>query len=217
MKKKNLLTIACAVFIFIAGAFLFSSCNPDDTTAPVITLSGATLTVDFGGTFTDPGATATDDEDGNVTVNVTGTVNTSSADTYTLTYTATDAAGNQSSKTRTVYVTHRNSNISHAYTVTESCTIAGDIGPYDASITSGGASNMAIVFTNFGDFSTSVTLNGDLTGNMGRDLDIATQTVTGMSFEGSGTVNKGGTVLSISYTVDDGTDTDNCTATWTQK
>lgn len=77
-----------------------------DTTPPVITLSGqASITLTVGDTWVDPGATATDDTDASVTVTTTGTVDTSTAGTYTLTYNATDAAGNAATPvTRTVLV-----------------------------------------------------------------------------------------------------------------
>ncbi len=76
-----------------------------DTTAPVITLSGnSTLDVAYNSTYTDAGATANDAVDGPVTVTVTGTVDTSTAGDYTITYTATDAAGNVETETRTVTV-----------------------------------------------------------------------------------------------------------------
>ncbi|PID33838.1 MAG: hypothetical protein CR955_00875, partial [Thiotrichales bacterium] len=76
-----------------------------DTIAPVITLSGAaTVTLTVGGSYTDAGATAVDDVDGTVTVTVSGAVDTSKVGTYTITYKATDAAGNSAVKTRTVKV-----------------------------------------------------------------------------------------------------------------
>jgi hypothetical protein len=76
-----------------------------DTTPPVITLNGADpMNVDQGRTFTDPGATAMDDVDGIVNITVNGTVDTSKAGTYTLIYSATDAAGNTVTKTRTVHI-----------------------------------------------------------------------------------------------------------------
>ena len=77
-----------------------------DTIAPIITLNGAaTVTLTEGGTFTDPGATAQDNVDGTVTVTTTGTVDINTAGRYTLTYRATDAAGNTATATRTVIVT----------------------------------------------------------------------------------------------------------------
>ncbi|HQU08245.1 MAG TPA: DUF5011 domain-containing protein, partial [Candidatus Paceibacterota bacterium] len=78
-----------------------------DTVPPVVSLNGAaTMTLHVGDTFTDPGATAKDAVDGNLTAKIveTGKVDTSTAATYTLTYSATDAAGNTGTATRTVVV-----------------------------------------------------------------------------------------------------------------
>ena len=76
-----------------------------DTTPPDITFNGDNpMEVDQGSTFTDPGASATDAVDGDVPVSVSGTVDTSIVGTYTLTYSATDAAGNTATETRTVHV-----------------------------------------------------------------------------------------------------------------
>ncbi|MCI4429827.1 MAG: DUF5011 domain-containing protein, partial [Burkholderiales bacterium] len=77
-----------------------------DTTPPVITLNGsASMTVTIGSSFSDPGATATDNIDGNVSVNVTGSVNLSVVGIYTLQYNARDLAGNDATTvTRTVNV-----------------------------------------------------------------------------------------------------------------
>ena len=76
-----------------------------DTIPPVITLNGdATSTIDFGAVFTDPGATAVDAVDGTVAVTAVGSVDSSTAGTYTLTYSANDQAGNISTSTRDVIV-----------------------------------------------------------------------------------------------------------------
>ena len=78
-----------------------------DTTAPVVTLNGsAAMELVQSGTFTDPGATATDDTDGDLTAKVveTGSVDTATTGLYTLTYSATDAAGNTGSVSRVVSV-----------------------------------------------------------------------------------------------------------------
>jgi len=66
-----------------------------DTTPPVITLIGANpLLLANGATYTDPGATVTDLVDGTRTITGTGTVNMATAGDYTITYNASDAAGN---------------------------------------------------------------------------------------------------------------------------
>ena len=68
-----------------------------DTVRPVITLNGAaTLSIAQGGVFTDQGATAADNVDGNITGRIvrTGSVSTGLPGTYTLTYNVSDSAGN---------------------------------------------------------------------------------------------------------------------------
>ncbi|HVW71619.1 MAG TPA: immunoglobulin-like domain-containing protein, partial [Candidatus Paceibacterota bacterium] len=81
--------------------------SSDDHQAPVITLNGdATETLTVGDTYTEEGATATDNVDGTDPVIIGGdTVDTSTAGTYTVTYNATDEAGNAAEEvTRTVIV-----------------------------------------------------------------------------------------------------------------
>ncbi len=74
-------------------------------TAPEISLNGAaSITIEFGATWSDPGATATDAEDGTITPAVNCPVNTQAAGTYTCTYTATDSGNLSASVTRTVTV-----------------------------------------------------------------------------------------------------------------
>lgn len=70
-------------------------------------IGAAAMQLTVGGTFTDPGATALDDVDGDLTAKivVTGTVDTTTVNLYTLTYKATDAAGNIGSVSRVVTVT----------------------------------------------------------------------------------------------------------------
>ncbi len=80
-----------------------------DTEAPVITLVGeASIELPIGESFTDPGATANDNVDGDITSNIviTGTVNTLQPGIYTLAYNVSDAAGNAATEVeRTVTVT----------------------------------------------------------------------------------------------------------------
>jgi hypothetical protein len=76
-----------------------------DNTAPLLVLNGVNpLALEVGETYTEDGAIAMDNVDGAVAVNVTGTVDTATPGTYTLTYSASDAAGNSASVTRTVVV-----------------------------------------------------------------------------------------------------------------
>ncbi|MFC4601735.1 immunoglobulin-like domain-containing protein [Cohnella hongkongensis] len=78
-----------------------------DSTAPVISLTGSDLMeLQRGDAFTDPGATASDNLDGDVTGAIvsSGTVDTTQPGTYTLAYQVTDAVGNTATATRTVIV-----------------------------------------------------------------------------------------------------------------
>ncbi len=84
--------------------------NPpaSDTIAPVITLAGAlSVDVEKDTVYTDAGATALDDIDGDLTSSIvkSGTfTDTATVGNYTIIYTVSDAAGNVSTKTRTVNV-----------------------------------------------------------------------------------------------------------------
>ena len=74
---------------------------PADTTAPVITVTGDNpATVEINSTYTDAGATS----DGGETVSSSGEVDTGTVGEYTITYSATDAAGNTGTATRIVNV-----------------------------------------------------------------------------------------------------------------
>ena len=79
-----------------------------DTTKPIITLLGDTsITLKIGETYTDAGATASDDRDGDISSSIVvfGSVNTSIASSYTITYNVNDSAGNSAIQvTRTVQV-----------------------------------------------------------------------------------------------------------------
>ena len=108
MKKRPLfskvaivaaVSLACHTMI---GCFLlpFPSGNSPavDTTAPMITLLGdATMNLIVGDPFIDPGATATDDTDGNITADIIvsgDVVDTGTAGSYTIRYNVSDQAGN---------------------------------------------------------------------------------------------------------------------------
>lgn len=120
----------------------------NDMTSPVITLLGdSPMLVAYGSVFTDPGATASDNVDGDITAKivVTGSVNTAAVGSYPLTYKVTDLAGNVTVVIRTVNVTDQTKPV----------------------ITMNGTSPMTVVrFDPFTDPGATATdnLDGDLTG-----------------------------------------------------
>lgn len=91
---------------------------PVDQTAPEITLKGeAEIELQLGESFTDPGATAIDNLDGDLTskIEVSGEVNADIVGIYTLKYNVTDSDGNKATEvTRTVKVTGEEYTVSNA-------------------------------------------------------------------------------------------------------
>ena len=79
----------------------------DDPIPPELTLKGAkTITLTAGQSYSEPGYTATDNCDGDISANVTvsGSVDVNKPGSYTLTYTVQDAYANVVTQTRTVRV-----------------------------------------------------------------------------------------------------------------
>ena len=87
--------------VIIADGITDETTTPPDTVFPIITILGDNpATVELGSSYTDAGATS----DGGETISTSGTVDTNAIGTYTITYSASDAAGNTSTATRTVNV-----------------------------------------------------------------------------------------------------------------
>ena len=79
--------------------------NDVDLLPPIITLNGESrVSIIQGREYVDAGASANDDVDGLVLVSISGHVDTETLGTYSLSYSATDAAGNESTIIRTVIV-----------------------------------------------------------------------------------------------------------------
>ena len=76
-----------------------------DTTPPLITINGETnISLSIGATYSDAGATATDNVDGTLPVTLSNSVDTSVPGSYSVIYSVTDAAGNTATSTRNVIV-----------------------------------------------------------------------------------------------------------------
>src|SRR5699024_8820921 len=81
--------------------------EPEDTVAPVISLNGDNpMELEVGSTYDEPGATAEDDVDGDVSdaIEVSGDVDTSTVGEYEVVYTVSDESGNEATETRIVNV-----------------------------------------------------------------------------------------------------------------
>ncbi|WP_158587196.1 immunoglobulin-like domain-containing protein [Motilimonas pumila] len=82
-----------------------SSSASGDTLPPEVRLNGnAQLNISWGSNYEELGAVATDDVDGALSVNISGSVDTNVLGQYTLVYSATDTSGNTTSISRVVTV-----------------------------------------------------------------------------------------------------------------
>ena len=78
---------ALIAVVGIAAINSLSDDGYDDTVPPVITINGANpATVELGGTYTDAGASAMDEFHGTTPVTTSGTVDTNTVGSYTITY-----------------------------------------------------------------------------------------------------------------------------------
>src|SRR5699024_5568453 len=96
-----------------APASLEEDEESEDTIAPVISLNGDNpMELEVGSTYDEPGATAEDDVDGDVSdaIEVSGDVDTSTVGEYEVVYTVSDAAGNEATETRIVNVVEADGN-----------------------------------------------------------------------------------------------------------
>ncbi len=98
---KKLLYLLASVFII--------ACNNDDndSTAPIVSLIGeSSITVSQSSTYVDAGATAIDNQDGDLTSSIvtTSDLDTSTLGAYTVVHSVSDAAGNVGSASRQVDV-----------------------------------------------------------------------------------------------------------------
>jgi prepilin-type N-terminal cleavage/methylation domain-containing protein len=192
--------------------FVTRTINVVDVSAPIITLNGnSNMTINIGSTYSDAGATAIDDVDGDVTSKIvtTGTVNPSVVGTYTITYTVTDNAGNTAESTRTVNVidnvlptiafgTNGNSTYAKSYstTVTVSDNVAVDSSSlkyvWTTSITAPTEASFSTAFTSGG----TITTPAGTTGSYYLWI-IAKDTSGNTKIQGSNVFNLDNTVPSI--------------------
>ena len=220
--KKMLLSVVALTMIF--GATLLTSCSKDDTTPPVVTLVGnPTVSVILGATYTELGATATDDKDGVLTSSIvtSGTVNCNLKGSYTVTYTVSDAAGNTGSATRTVNVVNSAEYLAGSYAVT-------DIGSgdttgtwnYTVTVSTSSTTNNAFTIYNFGGFGATAGVSATISGT---NITIS-GSISGMNpsptIAGSGSASTTSGILNTSTATDFGSgviENDVCTYAKTKK
>lgn len=210
----------------IALLMVFAACELEDLVNPTITLTGGDMEIvlnDAAG-FTEPGFTATDDKDGDLTSQVIvggDVVDVTKVGSYEITYSVSDNAGNQATVKRTVDVIVNQATYTGGWGVVEVIT-GSNPDPnwtYNATVTASGVDQTKILIANFGGFSTNfvANVNFDKFGN----FTIPNQPLTGSGYDGTlqgtGTTSQNGLTLTINYDVNytDG-DHDICAGTWTK-
>jgi hypothetical protein len=160
-----------------------------DTTSPVLTLKGkASDTVSLKSTYTDAGATAIDDVDGDISpqISVTGTVNTNRVGGNYLYYSVKDAAGNTSQTTRYVFVRNDAYRLVGNYSVVSNCgagfTGLNSTAWVETSITNNNLFSLSSQQFQTPGFGVLVVVNGTL-------LTMNTQPVASSLASGTGTLS----------------------------
>lgn len=189
--KKFVVTVLSVAFA--SGVLFFSACTEDDTSKPTITITNNTDAYNrveqFGAAYTDPGATANDVQDGDISCTASVIVNMNQAGEYDIIYSATDKAGNTTTATRTVTV-DGGLFLAGTYSV-EDFVGAVSQGTYTDNITASSITWNKINFTKFGFYQ-----NAAVFGTIANaTITIPSQTVTcglppndkAHTFSGSGT------------------------------
>ncbi len=205
--KKIILLLSFAVI----SATLFNGCSKeDDTLAPVITLNGDNPFVisSIGGTYTEPGYTCTDDQDGNITssVNVNNSeLNVDSTGTYEIHYEVSDAAGNAADVHRQVIVKNAADALAGTYGVLIQQTGFADYN-YSEGLGMSATVNNKVIFGKFGNYTgaeNKVYANVTQVSGTFINITIPTQTVNcgtpaaNRTFSGFGTISISGSTTTF--------------------
>lgn len=226
MKKLILSFVSLAI---LGGIALLFSCT-EDTTPPVVTITGDNpLTIVLNTATTDPGATATDDKDGDVTASITSDWSSTNPDvnklgSYTITYSATDEAGNIGTETRTVKVIMTKEKFQATWHVDETVAPgspnAGTYS-YDVTISPSGTYNDRVLINLLGNYCGSYSVYMTFT-EFG-SLTIPNQNVTvgggtTTNFSGNGNLQSDGKKFTLNYNVEfPGQGTDVTSGTYTKQ
>jgi hypothetical protein len=180
-----------------------------DSLAPTIVIIGDNpYQIELGSTWSDPGATANDDKDGNITsrIIVTGTINTNIVDEYSIVYKATDNAGNIGSATRKVRV--KANKLAATYRVVETFS-DNTTYEYMQTVAQSSSEWNKLIATNFGDYgnSASVVFTAGPSGLTAPNITFTSSQQPFSLTNISGTYEKAGNnfnIKTVRYTLSDG-------------
>ena len=190
MKKIILLSL---IVLGTGITLTFTGCSKDDATSPIVTLLGSS-SIDIplnSAPWTDLLATATDNEDGAITVSSnasTSNPDVNKAGTYTITYSATDKAGNEGTVTRTIRVYNEAEVFAGNYINCFDTCITTPPSAFNSPgiVTLSDSINRLVKINNFGAFGSNIGVWVKITGNTaGSQILVA----TGQSLGGSAQIN----------------------------
>ena len=193
--------------ILAASSLFVTSCSKDDTEAPLITLIGDNpFEIDMFDTYTDPGATAEDNEDGNIsssiTVDASDVDNTLPGD-YEVYYSVSDAAGNTGTATRGVHVHATPAAMADSYNVFDTCGTGAAAQAFSYTQTVTAVNGTTFGYNKFADYSgntgivSTIDEEGVITLASQTALDIGTS-LDDHRFSGTGSVTANG--FKLNYT-----------------
>ncbi len=194
---------------------MLSSCFKEDTSAPVITLSGNNdFTVIIGSEYTEPGFTARDNKDGDISylVKVTDYPNTDLSGVYYVRYNVSDASGNQAKEiTRIVYVSHNNVSLSNIYSAIGSCELSNvNNENYFISVEKEDQDKKTLYFKGFNNLPQENKITGTIVNKTGEIITIPSQTIQDTVYSGSGTINNTGSEIVLKIIKQSNTFKDSC-------
>jgi hypothetical protein len=224
MKNTNIL-----IALLFAGTILIISCKKKDTTSPAITLSGdSEMQQHLNSAWQEPGYSASDNIDGDITSNVTvsGSVDPNFAGTYVLTYSVSDIQGNETSVKRAVKIYNEAGYIAGKYFAVDTCPLSPSV-TYTTNITPSTTVNNEFIIENFGGWNSKcicyttvkMSVNGAISG---APLSWTNQRIAGTdslhaSASGGTITNLSPVALSFSYQWANGSSTQTCSSQYTHQ
>ncbi|MFH0894870.1 MAG: immunoglobulin-like domain-containing protein [Bacteroidota bacterium] len=218
MKKVIKLTLIVAL-----GFMCSSLACEDDHTAPVISIIGTNpVIIHIGDGYTDEGATAWDDEDGDVTkyLSASSNVDINTAGSYFILYSVVDAPGNVSEKKRTVIIENSVEYLKGIYNVSNTFN-GGTPVNFTDSITPSPISNDRVFVSRFANY-VNAEVFFDLNPSV-HTLQLSSQSIscgtpsTLRTFAGSGSYTVNPVIFTINYTETTGGNTVSGLITYTQQ
>ncbi len=202
--------------LYLTLLFLLSSCFKEDTSPPVISLYGDTKhTVIIGNDYIEPGFSASDNKDGDISylVNVTELPQTEIAGIYNLIYNVSDASGNKAKEiSRTVYVTHNNSTLSNIYSAHGLCAVSYvNNDNYFVAIESDNLNSKSMFLIGFNNLSQENKIKAVITDKTGELIDIPEQIIQDTLYYGTARVNSNGSEIILDINKKFNGSIDSCT------